>query len=752
MKRSPYVVTSDDDESSDKSYCSPPHSPLLPTIKISSSPSSKSSSSPPLNTKDSIILSRLTLASSNDNDAQGRKKIACLLARHGNTAAEYNDSESAGVTPLMQAAIKGNIECCVELIKAGADANSTTNYGWSSVHFAAALGKDRCLSAIISASKLADKNVEPDLQDESGYSPLHLAAMGGHTACLDILVKNGHSLKVRSNEQATPLHLAAQEGRLFTIHRLCKLFVPVDEIDLGGWTAISIAAREGNKNIAQVLIDSGANVNYISRQGISPFSVACENNRFEIGKTLLAAGAIVRPCDLVTVSDAGYSKFLSEIIKNVDVVKDSELKGIKIRTAIGNKSQQIPRLSLSPALHAAINKGQVTCCEVLLAAGAEIHSMIGNIDGLQPLHRAIKKNCSLEMIVLLLNYGADPLAVTKNSKISTPILLAAERGRLGIIQKLLLKTFKCLNGIDKERETCLMKAVIANDLTVCKYILSSSIGSCSKLPKMINIRGNTALHIAARLGRIECAKEMLKDSRVVGLINNANKNKMTALHLACKAGYMNVVRLLVDNRASLNLCDNKGASPLLVAVEAGAEDLVSLLLSSGASPTTAKSSGATGFHAAARRGHTNIISLLLSSINRKKYKSSVKSVMNSKMKRCGSTSLILSVKMGHIEAMVKLLECCAIEIDAMNADGDTALMFATKLGDCSMCRKLIEHGADSRFRCGGQGSPIAWAQRQKDSLLVDILLWKPEIKEEEEKAEVEVEEVEKGRENGCILM
>ena len=122
------------------------------------------------------------------------------------------------------------------------------------------------------------------------------------------------------------------------------------------------------------------------------------------------------------------------------------------------------------------------------------------------------------------------------------------------------------------------------------------------------------------------------------------------------------------------------------------------------------------------------------------------------MKRCGSTSLILSVKMGHIEAMVKLLECCAIEIDAMNADGDTALMFATKLGDCSMCRKLIEHGADSRFRCGGQGSPIAWAQRQKDSLLVDILLWKPEIKEEEEKAEVEVEEVEKGRENGCILM
>ena len=711
------------------------------TSPQSLSPTTSPPSSPLLSTKDSIILSRLTQASTSNDDVQGRKKIASLLSRHGTTAAEHN-SGTEEVSPLMQAAIKGNIACCEELLLAGSNPNATTNYGWSSVHFAAALGKDRCLSVLLHTGS----TVVLDVPDDSGYCPVHLAAMGGHTACIDGLVRAGHSLLVRSLDRATPLHLAAQEGRLFTVHRLCKLNVPVDDSDMSGCTGLTISSRAGNKNIVQVLIDSGADVNHISKTGLTSFSVACEHNRFDIAKTLLQSGAMVRKQDLITAADGGHADLLREIFLHIEIVTDAEAKGIRLRKALGNRSQQMPRLSLSPALHAAIKKGHCATTSTLLAAGAEIDSLVGN-DGLQPLHRAIKKNINLETIVILLNYGAAPLAVTKSSKMTTPVLLAADKGRLDIVQCLLLRTSKCLGQQDKAGDTVLLKAVRLNDRTMVKYLLTNSIGTCSKLTKLTNARGNSALHVGARLGHIQCISEMLQDGRVVRSINAMNVNKMTPLHLACQEGNINIVRLLIERKASLNTADHKGASPLLVAVEAGAIDLVSMLLSAGASPCTYKNSGATCLHAAARRGHHDILSLLLTALNTKKNRSNMKNVVNRTMKRCGSSALHLSIKMGHIEAMEALLKWTTtgmVEVDATNADGDTGLMLGVRLGDLGMCRRLMECGADARYRCGAQGSPLMWSERQHDVEMCTVLMWVPPVRKDALGNEIKDDEVEGG--------
>ena len=758
--RSPYVITSDDESSSATTSYSPPHSPL-PTIPTQAS----------LTTKDSIILSRLEKLAASPNDQEGRKKIASLLSRHGTTAAEYSSAPTTDVSPLMQASIKGNFACCEELIQAGSDPNACTSYGWSSVHFAAALGKDRCLAVLLQSGA---NEVLLDQPDDSGFCPIHLSAMGGHTSCIDVLVRNGHSLSVRSHEHATPLHLAAQEGRLFTIHRLCRLQVPVDDCDMTGCTGLTIASRAGNKNIAQVLIDAGANVNHISKTGLTSFSVACEHHRFDIAKTLLQHGALVRPEDLIIAAEGGHADLIEEILLHIEVVTDGEAKGIRIRgrgrpgSSKGgdgkNRAQQIPRLSLSPALHAAIKKGHCAATATLLQAGADIHSTVGK-DGLSPLHRGIKKNVNLETIKILLQHGANVLAVTKSSAMTTPMLLAAERGRLDIIQALLLANSKCLGQQDKMGESVLMKAAQENDTTLCKYLLSNSVGTFSKLPRLINAAGETVLHIAAKSGHRECLHEMLKDGRVVRIINVLNTNKMTPLHLACRSGHLQIVRALIAKDASLNTADNKGASPLLVACEAGGEELVSLLLSAGASPSTCKLSGATPLHAAARRGYTDIIRLLLSTLNKKKWRPVMHSIANKTMKRCGSTSLHLAVKMGHFDSMAVLLEwrgsgrtTAVVEVDAANADGDTALMLATRMGDLSMCRCLIQSGANSRLRCGMQGSPLAWSERQQDVDMSAVLMVQPVVVEEGEGGEengIEMEESSSGGSGGggggCVL-
>ena len=349
-KSSPYVITSDDESTSSRSS---PRSPL-----------------PTLTAKESILLSRLNNASSQDDDEIGRKKITNLLSRHTIEGSTLNTG--ADVSPLMQAAIKGNVACCEELMNVGSNPNLTTSYGWSSIHFAAALGKDKCLSALLHHGSIP---IVPDAPDDSGFCPIHLAAMGGHTGSIDVLVRAGHSLKVVSDELATPLHLAAQEGKLFTVHRLCKLNVSIDQDDQAGSTSLTISCRKGNNNIAQVLLDNGADVNHLTKTGSTGLSVACANGRLDIARTLLERGALVRPQDLLAAAEAGHAAIITIMLPQIEIVSDSELKGIRIRripNAIGGI--QMPRLSLSPALHIASKKGHCAAATVLLENGAEVNS------------------------------------------------------------------------------------------------------------------------------------------------------------------------------------------------------------------------------------------------------------------------------------------------------------------------------------------------------------------------------------------
>ena len=85
--------------------------------------------------------------------------------------------------------------------------------------------------------------------------------------------------------------------------------------------------------------------------------MACANGRLDIARTLLERGALVRPQDLLAAAEAGHAAIITIMLPQIEIVSDSELKGIRIRripNAIGGI--QMPRLSLSPALHIASKK------------------------------------------------------------------------------------------------------------------------------------------------------------------------------------------------------------------------------------------------------------------------------------------------------------------------------------------------------------------------------------------------------------
>ena len=67
---------------------------------------------------------------------------------------------------------------------------------------------------------LLGKNANPNIQDEDGISPLHLAAQNGHTQVVELLLEHEAEKDIKNNQGFTPLSLAAQKGHTQVVELL----------------------------------------------------------------------------------------------------------------------------------------------------------------------------------------------------------------------------------------------------------------------------------------------------------------------------------------------------------------------------------------------------------------------------------------------------------------------------------------------------------------------------------------------------
>ena len=70
----------------------------------------------------------------------------------------------------------------------------------------------------------------------------------------------------------------------------------------------------------------------------------------------------------------------------------------------------------------------------------------------------------------------------------------------------------------------------------------------------------------------------------------------TPLIIASSAGHMDIVQMLVEKGAKVNEVTDEGRSPLLYAASKGRENIASFLLSHGADPNKGDKLGATPLH------------------------------------------------------------------------------------------------------------------------------------------------------------
>jgi len=188
---------------------------------------------------------------------------------------------------------------------------------------------------------------------------------------------------------------------------------------------------------------------------------------------------------------------------------------------------------------------------------------------------------------------------------------------------------------------------------------------------------NTAMRSACSVGNDEIVKILLGAKPVVDLELNA------CLHIACGAGHLRVVVMLVEAGADVNTADDTKKTPLHHAAETGYYRVIRQLLSLGADLSAADDDGYTALHFAAMNGHLTAVRVLLSQPD-----SDINTV------RWSIKPLHLAAKNGHV-ALVKELLRRGAEYSVADVEGSTPLHMAAAGGFSKTMQMLLDEGADA---------------------------------------------------------
>ncbi len=153
-----------------------------------------------------LLLERLVALSIFDAAATG--KMTHLISNLAREPELVNSYSGDGFQPLGLAAYFGHVKAVEYLIKAGAEINSPSKNSLGVTPLQSAVAG--CHYEIVDL--LLAAGADPNIQDKSGYTPLHVAAQCGDVRIARALIFGGANLEVTSKDGAQSLDIALASG------------------------------------------------------------------------------------------------------------------------------------------------------------------------------------------------------------------------------------------------------------------------------------------------------------------------------------------------------------------------------------------------------------------------------------------------------------------------------------------------------------------------------------------------------------
>ena len=647
------------------------------------------------------------------------KRIIQEIIKHG---ADINATNKSGITTLIVACWKVNVEAINVLLKAKADCNITDATGETCIHHAVHVGCSKeTLQAIIdhgadvnatdnykrtalmigcqndnveAITVLLSAGADSNTADINGGTWMHYAAFGGCSKeTLQSIIGNGAEVNVRDKYNATALIVACGKGNEEAINVLLSTEANCNITDADGATCFHHAVFGGcSKETLQAIINHGADINAGDNNNRTPLMIGCWKDNVEAINVLLNAGADSR---IVDVNGAtcfhhavlgGCSKGTLQAIIDHDTDIDAADNNNRTALMIG------------------CWKDNVEAINVLLNAGAD--SRIVDVNGATCFHHAVLGGCSKGTLQAIIDHDTDIDAADNNNR--TALMIAFNKDNVEAIDVLLnagadsnipcadgttsihhavhggcsKETLQAIishgadiNAADNTNRTALMIGCWKDNEKVIDVLLNAGADS-----NITDSMGATWIHYAVHG---DCSKETLQAIIDNGAdINAAGNGKKTALMIGCWKGNIEAINVLLNAGADSNITDDVGETCIHHAVNGGKETLQAII-NHGADVNVRDKHSVTALMVACWKENVDAINILLNA-------GADPTIADTK----GFTSIHYSVHVDCSKETISALIGHGADVNTADKNNETALMQACKMKYADTMSVLLNLGAD----------------------------------------------------------
>jgi ankyrin repeat protein len=224
--------------------------------------------------------------------------VRALLQRH----VDVNQPDLDGTTALQWAVERDDLESARLLVRSGANATAANRYGVTPMYSASLNGNTAMIELLLEAG------ARPDATLPEGETALMTAARTGNTDAVKLLLDRGADVNAKERWKGqTAVMWAAEENHSATVELLSRRGADLRDRANNGFTPLLLATRSGSLDSVRALLDAGADVNApiersaaergprggnsILMNGLSPLHVAIANAQYDLAALLLEHGA-----------------------------------------------------------------------------------------------------------------------------------------------------------------------------------------------------------------------------------------------------------------------------------------------------------------------------------------------------------------------------------------------------------------------------------------------------------------------------
>ena len=586
-------------------------------------------------------------------------------------------SPSVNTAAMAQESCMGNCDASSSTPKLSTDhyasVSSQDNSGNTPLHLAATHNHQPVVQYL-----LCEVKCSPHATNSDGQNVFHLAAKHGHFSILKVLVEaigdDGEQHQAANKNETEPRQ---------TNSELQNSLLPEDAYptitssgDNNGNTPLHLAAAHGHQHIVHYLVhEAHCNPHLTNGEGQIALHLAAKQGHIALVKYLIQE----ENCALMPMDDLGQTPlYLAAGNGQLDVVKYFALeKQCDVSFATVRKETcTVASSSGRTPLHIASRNGHMNVVRFLVE-----QLYCTDEDGTSPLHLA----CQQGHTEIVKYFIEDQQVSPASSRLDgcTPLHLAALGGHIEVVRYLVER--KNCNPIctDKYGNTPLFWAELGGSLDVIEYLNLVGKESSTKADH----KDKTHPLCNANRGIL---KYLIQED-----FSPPDGKGVSPLHIASRNGHQDLVEYLVNKRKCDPSCKDKdGNTPLHNAALGGNLNTVRYFIGEKqCRPMVKGHSGKTALHFASQEGYLNIVKYLVDEHR----------VDPSYPDNRGATPLHMASKNDHLEIVRYLVEEKKCSPMYRNKEGDTPLHYAASEGSMSVLKYFITEKNCNAMEGGNDG-------------------------------------------------